>query len=596
LYFYNHILPFEYSILKRLVPNTEIMRILSTFLFLIIASISFGQSISQLQSELRKTKDKDRIMNIKYDLAELLKTKNKFQAAKYAFDSYNLARELKDDEMAALAAFLDGEIQLSKNDSKKAIARFKASLRHSNATGDDEFAIENLKQLENIERSRDNDKLADNYSQQIAELQGIEEVKQIPTPQSTNSIPQSSTASSSSSTSSSKSSRIQIDDNQTRDYVNIIRKLKVEKADLEDENNNLLNKLERIGNNEMSDKELQELKKELETQRNNKDQDREATIAQLSEKERQLAMAADKLRKAHISNEKREKEFASLSEEAKKDKMLVQEAQNEALQNRNFLYLLGLISSIMLLFASIFYNRFRVNKKAKTALEETNRQIEEERKLSDELLLNILPSPIAKELKESGKASAEKFDNVTVLFTDFKNFTKISERLTPEQLVRELDYCFRGFDFILSQYNVEKIKTIGDAYMCASGLTKSKTLPINIIKAALEMQEFLEDYKKERMVKGLPFFEARMGIHTGPVVAGVVGVKKFAYDIWGDTVNIAARMEANCEVGKVNISESTYNQVRYNFNCEHRGKIDAKNKGFIDMYYVKQPVAKTVGV
>ena len=224
-------------------------------------------------------------------------------------------------------------------------------------------------------------------------------------------------------------------------------------------------------------------------------------------------------------------------------------------------------------------------------MQEINRQIDEERKRSDELLLNILPEQIANELKENGKASAQKYENVTVLFTDFKDFTKVSEKLTPEQLVRELDYCFRGFDFIISQYGVEKIKTIGDAYMCASGLTNKRTMPVNIIKAGLEMQEFLEDYKKERMVKGLPFFEARIGIHTGPVVAGVVGVKKFAYDIWGDTVNIAARMEANAGVGKVNISEETYRQVKYNFDCEHRGKIEAKNKGYIDMYHVKQPIA-----
>ena len=563
------------------------MRILSTFLFLMITSIAFGQSISQLQSELRKTKDKNRIMEIKYDLAELLKTKNKVQAAKYAFDSYNIARELKNDEMAALASFLDGEIQLAKKDLNKASARFKASLRHSKATNDDEFAIENLKQLESIERKRKNNDLADDYSQQIADIQGVEE-ETARTPTSyQNTTPTEKT---------SKPSRVEVNDQQTRDYVNIIRKLKVEKADLEEENNSLLNKLERIGNNEMSDKELQELKEELKTQRNNKDLERENAIQQLNDTERKLAEAAEAIRNERSSKEKFEKEFATLSEEAKKDKMLVQEHKLEAEQNKNFLYALALATLFILFLATIFYNRFRVNKRAKTALQETNRQIEEERKLSDELLLNILPLPIAKELKENGKASAEKFDNVTVLFTDFKNFTKISERLTPEQLVRELDYCFRGFDFILSQYNVEKIKTIGDAYMCASGLTKSKTLPINIIKAALEMQEFLEDYKKERMVKGLPFFEARMGIHTGPVVAGVVGVKKFAYDIWGDTVNIAARMEANSEVGKVNISESTYNQVRYNFDCEHRGKIDAKNKGFIDMYYVKQPVSKAVGV
>ena len=562
------------------------MRILSTFLFMMFTLTSFGQSISELQSELRATasSNKDRIMNIKYDLAELLKTKNKTQAAKYAFDSYNLARELKNNDMMALASYLDGEIQLAKKDLTKAAARFKASLKHSNASGDKEFAIENLKQLENLERTRKNNDLADDYSEQIAKLNGPKQEKNIPTPQSTNSISQPS---------SSTSSRVNINDNQTRNYVGIIRKLKVEKADLEEENNNLLNKLERIGNNEMSAKELKE---ELANEKSNQEQNREATIAQLSETERQLAIAADKLRRAESTSNKALTDFEKLSESAKNDKFLLDAAKLKAEESKNLLYLLGLVSLFILLLASIFYNRFRVNKKAKQALQETNRQIEEERKLSDELLLNILPAPIAKELKESGKASAEKFDNVTVLFTDFKDFTKISERLTPEQLVRELDYCFRGFDFILSQYNVEKIKTIGDAYMCASGLTKSKTLPINIIKAALEMQEFLEDYKKERMVKGLPFFEARMGIHTGPVVAGVVGVKKFAYDIWGDTVNIAARMEANGQVGKVNISETTFNQVRYNFDCEHRGKIDAKNKGFIDMYYVKQPVSKAVGV
>jgi len=126
--------------------------------------------------------------------------------------------------------------------------------------------------------------------------------------------------------------------------------------------------------------------------------------------------------------------------------------------------------------------------------------------------------------------------------------------------------------------------------MCASGLTKRKTLPTEIIKAALEMQEFLEDYKKDRTQKGLQFFEARIGVHTGPVVAGVVGVNKFAYDIWGDTVNIASRLESNCEEGKVNISASTYNAIRYKFDCEHRGKITAKNKGQIDMYYVKKAV------
>ena len=157
-------------------------------------------------------------------------------------------------------------------------------------------------------------------------------------------------------------------------------------------------------------------------------------------------------------------------------------------------------------------------------------------------------------------------------------------------MVHELDYCFRGFDYIISQYEVEKIKTIGDAYMCASGLLNRKTIPFKIVKAALEMQEFLEDYKQEKIKKGEPYFEARIGVHTGPVVAGVVGVNKFAYDIWGDTVNIAARMEANCKEGEVNISNSTFQMIKYNFECQYRGKIAAKNMGEIDMYYVKKAI------
>jgi len=130
--------------------------------------------------------------------------------------------------------------------------------------------------------------------------------------------------------------------------------------------------------------------------------------------------------------------------------------------------------------------------------------------------------------------------------------------------------------------------------MVASGLNDRYTVPVDIIKAALDMQEFLDDLKKERMHQGLPHFEARIGIHSGPVVAGVVGLSKFTYDIWGDTVNIAARMEANCDPGLINVSEETYRLIKYNFKCRYRGKISAKNKGEIDMYYVESKVGKSV--
>lgn len=216
------------------------------------------------------------------------------------------------------------------------------------------------------------------------------------------------------------------------------------------------------------------------------------------------------------------------------------------------------------------------------------KKITEAKQRSDELLLNILPEETAEELKETGTAKAKSFEAVSVLFTDFKNFTQASEKLTPEELVDEINICYSAFDRIITKYGIEKIKTIGDAYMCAGGLPVSNTThPIDVVKAGLEMQQFIEENKKIRIEKGEPFFDLRLGIHTGPVVAGIVGIKKFAYDIWGDTVNTASRMESSGQIGKVNISGTTYELIKDHFICTHRGKIEAKNKGQIDMYFVE---------
>jgi class 3 adenylate cyclase len=216
-------------------------------------------------------------------------------------------------------------------------------------------------------------------------------------------------------------------------------------------------------------------------------------------------------------------------------------------------------------------------------------KISKERKRSDELLLNILPREVAEELKDKGSAEAKHFDEVTVMFTDFKGFTQISERLSPAELVSEIDVCFKAFDNIIGKYNIEKIKTIGDAYMCAGGLpVANKTNALDVVSAAMEIQQFIQQHLRQRKHEGKEVFEIRIGIHTGPVVAGIVGVKKFAYDIWGDTVNIASRMESSGEVSKVNISGATHELVKDKFQCTHRGKIQAKNKGEIDMYFVER--------
>lgn len=242
----------------------------------------------------------------------------------------------------------------------------------------------------------------------------------------------------------------------------------------------------------------------------------------------------------------------------------------------------------LLLLIGLIYNRYRLKSKSNKELAEKNDIIESEKQRSEELLLNILPAETANELKEHGKAAAKKYDSVTVLFTDFQSFTQIAEKMPPEELVEQLDNCFKAFDEIVTRHGIEKIKTIGDAYMCAGGLpTPNDTHAEDVVKAAMEMRNFMKQFGEKQRAKGRPEFKTRFGIHTGPVVAGVVGSKKFAYDIWGDTVNLAARMEENSKPGKINISKSTQKLLNNNFNCENRGKLLAKNKGEVEMFFVE---------
>lgn len=219
---------------------------------------------------------------------------------------------------------------------------------------------------------------------------------------------------------------------------------------------------------------------------------------------------------------------------------------------------------------------------------ERTKELEEEKQKSDDLLLNILPHETAEELKRDRTTTPRHFDKVTVLFTDFKGFTSLSEQLTPQELVEELGACFSAFDEIVGRHNIEKIKTIGDSYMAVGGLPiANSTHAVDAVRAAIEIRDWIENYQKEAREQGRPVFEIRLGLHSGPVVAGVVGTRKFAYDIWGDTVNTAARMESSGHVGKVNVSGDTYEFIKAEFECEYRGKVEAKNKGQIDMYYVE---------
>ena len=295
-------------------------------------------------------------------------------------------------------------------------------------------------------------------------------------------------------------------------------------------------------------------------------------------------MTVEKMEQANRLKLLHERESKRIQEiEFQKDQALREE--------RARLTFVSLAAGLLLLslYALFSYNRYRMKTRANRELEEKNEEIDLERRRSDALLLNILPEQTAEELKKTGKAQAQKYEEVSVLFCDFKGFTRISEQLSPEELVDELDYCFRVFDNIIDDYGIEKIKTIGDAYMAAAGLpTPHGHHAHDVVNAGLEIQDFLEKLKNERLEQNKLAFEARIGIHTGPVISGVVGSKKFAYDIWGDTVNTASRLESAGKAGKVNISQSTYERIKDDFQCKYRGKIEVKNKDDIDMYFVEK--------
>ena len=277
--------------------------------------------------------------------------------------------------------------------------------------------------------------------------------------------------------------------------------------------------------------------------------------------------------------------------------LLEKEAQIQELQEKRQKTITWAVS-IMLFFIGLLalgqYRRYKF-------IKETNRIIANEKERSDNLLLNILPEETAQELKDHGKVKAKRFEKVTVLFTDFVGFTSYSQNLEPEELVDSVDHYFSRFDEIVDKYGLEKIKTIGDAYMCAGGLPEPDDSHVfKMIEVAFEFIRFLEDSKSE-MKESITPFDVRIGLNTGPVVAGVVGTKKFAYDIWGDTVNVASRMESNSEPGRVNVSEDTYKLIKDTYECEYRGEIKVKNKGMMKMYFVngvkdKERLEKEIGI
>jgi class 3 adenylate cyclase len=524
------------------------------FFFQAVQALS-AQSVAELEKGFNRASSKTEKMNLAYQIAEKVIATNPKKASEYAVVANQLATETGDKRKATDAAFLSADAEFRQRNYPQAAGKFNQAWNTARNFGFSEVAVKSTEKLQEIAVKQNDFKEALKWS--------AETVKYL----RENSGPG------------------------VRSGGDALRKLENQLATAEADNRALREQLSQAtGKTEVLETDYQSKIKNVEEKTQIELSEKEAAISEISQ-QKQHADSLARTNSLRLKNLTQDQMIGSIVREQQEREIQTQkrrvaeaelaQGKSEALRN-----LLLLLVAFVFLLATLFYFRFRAKRRMANELSNKNKLIEAEQKRSDALLLNILPPAIAEELKTRNKVAARKYDQTTVMFVDFKGFTNVAEKLSPERLVEELDLCFSNFDRIIGRYKIEKIKTVGDAYICASGLSDMNASPTDMVKAALEMQDFLLGLKAERMGQGLPFFEARAGIHIGPVVAGVVGAKKFAYDIWGDTVNTAARMEEACETGHVNVSEDAYWLVKYEFEWQHRGKIAAKNKGSMDMYYV----------
>ena len=558
------------------------LRLLLTSLVLIFASMIFAQSgdaYAERAKGLANSRDR---MKVYYKAAEVSLATEPAKSSQWANIAYSLALDNDDNSFAARAAYKNGEGFEARNQLEDALVRFNRGKENAIQAKDYDYAAKCLNKMSAI-------------SQQLGRAKKAREFKQEADDWKNN----STEIAESPNTTAKSPSAIKSTPNNLAEMNSLRDQFKKQTELLERDRTNLFNEVSLLREEKSS---LSQLMTELRNREQSLSVQTKDALQKLDFQSLQLRglnIQKDELdRLAHRKQELLE----AVTNGAKLDSLVfAQEREEQGIKldkvktTQKFLYALLILGAIIIL---LVLKRYSDNLKQKKTLIDKNKTIEHERQRSEELLLNILPHAISSELKTEGFAKARRYEFATVMFIDFKSFTKISEQLSPEDLVKQLDMYFRAFDFIIAQYKLEKIKTIGDAYMVASGLSDRLSSPTNMVKAALEIQEYLSDTALDKKELGEPHFEARIGIHTGPVVAGVVGVKKFAYDIWGDTVNVAARLQETCETGSINISEATFNEIKYFFPCTYRGRLNAKNKGVIDMYYVnnKNALAKAVSL
>ncbi len=505
-------------------------------------ALDLYQSVLEISTAVNDKKNMARALDGKATIYEALNETDK--ALEFYQQSLQTAQEANFIEWYPGVNFSLANIALSQGKTDEAITQFNTSIQESEAVGNINNKANCLQQLASIYYSKNDSKKAMDYVQQAMELF------------------QQTGSQSSFSYSRLLMSTILLQDKEYDMSIDMAR-MSLEEGKAKDE--------------AQLQKDAAEVLYYAYNAKGDKAKALEYHILfhQLSEKAHNQDLAKKLTRMELQSKFENERKIAAAQRAASEAELNAQ-IENQKLMKKASLIGIGLLSVIALLAIFAFFQK-----------QKDNRLIAAEKKKSDELLLNILPAEIAQELKDSGKSKAKNYERATVLFADIKNFTGAAESMNPEQLVEEIDFYFQKFDNIVGKYNIEKIKTIGDAYLCVGGLpVPDHDNAINVVQAALDMQIFMEQVQQQRKQEGKIYFEIRIGIHTGPLVAGIVGLRKFAYDIWGDTVNVAARMEQHGEEGRINITGSTYELVKDKFACTYRGKIEAKNKGEIDMYFV----------
>ena len=533
------------------------MKYLSAFtalFFFLGLHVLSAQSVAELEAKFKRSTSKTERMNFAYQIAEKSISSNAKKASDYAVRANQLAVEIGDKRREADAAVLAADAEFRLRNYKEASGRFNRAWNTARNYGFRDLVLTSAEKLQEIAMKQNDLKEALKWSSETVKY-------------------------------------LKESGGGVRGGGESLKRLENQLAAAEADNRSLREQLAAVtGKTQVLENTYQSQLKEVEEKTQNVLTEKEAALSQASQSvlRADSAVRVNSLRLKNLTENQMIDSIvkAQQEREIQANKAHLAEADLAREQVENTRNILALVVVFVLFLAGLFYARFRAKKRMANELSQKNSIIEEEQKRSNSLLLNILPPAIADELKARNKVAARKYDQATVMFIDFKGFTNVAEKLSPERLVEELDLCFSNFDNIISKYRIEKIKTVGDAYICASGLSDMNASPSDMVKAALEIQDFLLGLKAERMSQGLPFFDARVGIHTGPVVAGVVGAKKFAYDIWGDTVNTAARLEEECDPGRVNVSEDAYWLAKYEFEWQHRGKIPAKNKGMMDMYYV----------